>query len=197
VPVGSEHPTSFQALRDRSDAELVAHARKYYAEGEAGLETAKRCVALVFERHRALVRSVCGAKAPIDVVDDLESDVYVRFVRAVYLGPRRIESPSGLLVVMARRVVASFHEGRRPADAPLDDLAEAPVDEDGYDEIASAEVVKELLSVLDERQRAVVWGRLWGGISGAQIAEWLQISRRNVDVIFFRALERMGKELRR
>lgn len=194
--MGSEHPTSFAALREKSDADLVAHARKYYAEGEAGLETAKRCVALVFERHRMLVRSVCAAKAPIDVVDDLESDVYVRFVRAVYLGAGRIESPSGLLVVMARRVVASFHDGRKPADAPLDDLAEVPIDEDGYNEIASREVVEQLLSVLNERQRSVVWGRLWGGMSGAEIAGWLDISRRNVDVIFFRAMERMGKELR-
>jgi RNA polymerase sigma factor (sigma-70 family) len=194
--VGSEHPTSFAALQSRSDAELVAHARTYYAEGEAGLETAKRCVALVFERHRMLVRSVCAAKAPVDVVDDLESDVYLRFVRAVYLGAARIESPSGLLVVMARRVVASFHEGRRPVNAPLDDLAEVPADEDGYDEIASREAVEQLLSVLNERQRAVVWGRLWGGMSGAEIAGWLDISRRNVDVIFFRAMERLGKELR-
>jgi RNA polymerase sigma factor (sigma-70 family) len=194
--VGSEHPTSFAALQSRSDAELVAHARRYYAEGEAGLETAKRCVALVFERHRELVRAVCAAKAPSDVVDDLESDVYLRFVRAVYLGAARIESPSGLLVVMARRVVATFHAGRRPADAPLDELAEVPADEDGYDAVASAQVVDELLSVLTERQRSVVWGRLWGGMSGAEIAEWLDISRRNVDVIFFRSLERMGKELR-
>jgi RNA polymerase sigma factor (sigma-70 family) len=194
--VGSEHPTSFAALREKSDADLVAHARKYYAEGEAGLETAKRCVAIVFERHRMLVRSVCAAKAPIDVVDDLESDVYVRFVRAVYLGAARIESPSGLLVGMARRVVASLHDGRKPADAPLDDLAEVPVDEDGYNEVASREVVEQLLSVLNERQRSVVWGRLWGGMSGAEIAGWLDISRRNVDVIFFRAMERMGKELR-
>ncbi len=195
--MGSEHPTSFAALQSRSDAELVAHARTYYAEGEAGLETAKRCVALVFERHRELVRTVCAAKAPIGVLDDLESDVYLRFVRAVYLGAARIESPSGLLVVMARRVVATFHAGRRPPDAPLDELAEVPADEDGHDAVASAEVVDELLSVLNERQRAVVWGRLWGGMSGTEIAEWLDISRRNVDVIFFRALERMGKELRR
>jgi RNA polymerase sigma-70 factor (ECF subfamily) len=195
--VGFEHPTSFHSLRSRTDAELVAHARKYYAEGEAGLETARRCVALVFERHRALVRAVCGAKAPVDVVDDLESDVYLRFVRAVYLGAARIESPSGLLVVMARRVVASFHKRRRPADAPLDDLAEVPVAEDGYDEIASREAVEQLLSVLNERQRSVVWGRLWGGMSGAEIAEWLAISRRNVDVIFFRAMEKLGKELGR
>ena len=195
--MGSEHPTSFAALQSRSDAELVAHARKYYAEGEAGLETAKRCVAIVFERHRDLVRAVCAAKAPIGVVDDLESDVYLRFVRAVYLGAARIESPSGLLVVMARRVVATFHAGRRPADAPLDELAEVPVDEDGYDALASAEAVDELLSVLNERQRAVVWGRLWGELTSAEIGERLGITRGNVDVIFFRALERMGKELER
>jgi RNA polymerase sigma factor (sigma-70 family) len=195
--VGSEHPTSFHALQSRSDAELVAHARRYYAEGEAGLETAKRCVAIVFERHRQLVRAVCAAKAPIDVVDDLESAVYLRFVRAVYLGPSRIESPSGMLVVMARRVVASFHEHRKVPGVPIDEVAEMPIDENGYDEIASSDAVRELLSVLDERQRAVVFGRVWAGMSSAEMAEWLEISRGYVDVTFFRALERMRKEGKR
>ncbi len=192
--MGSEHPTSFAALQSRSDAELVAHARKYYAEGEAGLETAKRCVAIVFERHRDLVRAVCAAKAPTGVVDDLESEVYLRFVRTVYLGAARIESPSGLLVVMARRVVATFHAGRRPADAPLDELADMPIDENGYDEVASSDAIKELLSVLDERQRAVVFGRVWACMSSAEMAEWLEISRGYVDVTFFRALQRMREE---
>ena len=74
----------------------------------------------------------------------------------------------------------------------LDELDGVGDDEDGYDAI----VVEQLLSVLDERQREIVWGRLWGGLKGDEMAERLNISRGNVDVIFFRAMDRMRKELR-
>jgi RNA polymerase sigma factor (sigma-70 family) len=195
--VGLERPTSFAALRSKSDAELVAHARKYYPEGEAGLETAKRCVALVFERHRGLVRTMCAAKAPIDTVDDLEAAVYERFVRAVYLRAKPIERPAGLLVVMAEKVVATFYGRRKPPGAPLDEVAEPFFEEDGYDGIAAEEVAAQLLAVLTERQREVVWGRLWEGLTSAEIAERLETTPGNVDVIFFRAMRRLREELGR
>ena len=47
-----------------SDAQLVAHARERMATGATGLETARRCVAMVFARHRFTVRAMCAAKAP-------------------------------------------------------------------------------------------------------------------------------------
>jgi RNA polymerase sigma factor (sigma-70 family) len=178
-----------------SDAQLVTHARERYAEGDAGLETAKRCVALVFERHRMLVRAVCAAKAPVDVVDDLEAAVYERFVRVVYLRRKPIDSPAGLLVHMARKVIATFHGRRKPAEGPLDELADAAAEEDGYDAVAAEEVAGELLAMLDERQRNVVWGRLWEGLTGAEIADRLETTPGNVDVIFFRAMKRLRRVL--
>lgn len=176
-----------------SDAELVAHARECHAKGESGVETAKRCVAIVFERNRALVRAIVAPKTPIDMVDDLESTVYERFVQVVYLRSKPIETPAGLLVVMAQRVVATYYQTRKPAGASLDELDGVGADEDGYDAI----VVEQLLSVLDERQREIVWGRLWGGLKGDEMAARLNISRGNVDVIFFRAMDRMRRELER
>ena len=76
-----------------SDAALVARARELYGTGEPGHETAKRCVALVYERHRSTVRATVAFKAPLEAVDDLEGDVYERFVRIVYLRRAPIESP--------------------------------------------------------------------------------------------------------
>ena len=190
--MGNKRPTSFDALQRMSDAELVAHARESHAAGAAGVETAKRCVALVYERNRALIRAIVASKTPIDMVDDLESTVYERFVRVVYTRQTPIETPAGLLVVMARRVIATHFQTRKPQGASLDELDGVGDDEDGYDAI----VVRQLLSVLDERQREIVWGRLWGGLKGDEMAERLNISRGNVDVIFFRAMDRMRKELR-
>jgi RNA polymerase sigma factor (sigma-70 family) len=191
--VGNERPTSFDALQRMSDAELVAHARESHTEGAAGVETAKRCVALVYERNRGLVRAIVASKTPIDMVDDLESTVYERFVRVVYLRSKPIETPAGLLVVMAQRVIATHFQTRKPAGASLDALDGVGANEDGY----AAIVVEQLLSVLDERQREIVWGRLWGGLKGDEMAERLKISRGNVDVIFFRAMDRMRRELER
>jgi RNA polymerase sigma factor (sigma-70 family) len=176
-----------------SDAELVAHARECHAQGESGVETAKRCVALVFERNRALIRAIVAGKTPIDSVDDVESTVYERFVRVVYTREKPIDRPAGLLVVMAQRVIATYHQTRKPAGASLDELDGEGASDDGYDAI----VVEQLLSVLDERQREIVWGRLWGGLKGDEMADRLSISRGNVDVIFFRAMDRMRKELER
>jgi RNA polymerase sigma-70 factor (ECF subfamily) len=193
--VGNDQPTTHEELLRMSDAQLVAHARERMATGEAGVETAKRCVALVFERHRGLVRAICAGKAPIDVVDDLEGDVYERFVRAVYLRRAPILDPAGLLVTMARRVVASFHERRKPGSASLDERGDVEADEDGYDHVAAAQVAEQLLGVLSDRQRDVVWGRLWEGLSSAEVAARMGTTPGNVDVIFFRAMRRLREEL--
>jgi len=189
-----ERPTSFDALQQMSDAELIAHARECHAEGEPGLETAKRCVALVFERHRGLVRAIVAPKTPIDMVDDLESAVYERFVRVVYLRTTPIERPAGLLVVIADRVVATYYGRRKPRGASLDDAPDPVFQEDA---VAAEEVAAQLLSVLNERQRDVVRGRLWEGLTGEEIARRLDTTSGNVDVIFFRAMDRLRRELER
>src|SRR5712691_4943560 len=93
-------PMAHDDLARLTDPELVAFARERIGGDDAGRETAKRCVALVFERHRGLVRGICAGKAPASVVDDLESTVYVRFVRAVYLRTEVMINPAGLLVKM-------------------------------------------------------------------------------------------------
>jgi RNA polymerase sigma factor (sigma-70 family) len=178
-----------------SDAELVAHAREGITEGEAGIETAKRCVALVYLRHRGLVRTVIAAKTPLQAVDDLEGDVYTRFVRTVYLRAAPIESPAGLLITMARRVIATFHERRKPAAASLDELDDLDAGEDGYDRIAADQAAEQLLAVLTERQREVVWGRLFEGLTSAEVGERMETTPGNVDVIFFRAMQRLREEL--
>ncbi len=70
-------------------------------------------------------------------------------------------------------------------------------DEDGYDAFAAEEIAERLLSVLSDRQRDVVWGRVWEGLTSAEIAERLDTTPGNVDVIFFRAMRRLREELDR
>jgi RNA polymerase sigma factor (sigma-70 family) len=180
-----------------SDAALVAHARARLPDGDAGLETAKLCVALLFERRHALVRAICAAKAPPDVTDDLESLVYERFVRTVYTHTTPMRNPSGLLVKITRNVIASHFEKRRGDAVPAGDLPEASVTDDGLEGVGVAEAVDELLAALTDRQREVVWGRVMEGLSSAEIGERLDISPGNVDVIFFRAMRKLREVVER
>lgn len=180
-----------------SDADLVAHARDRLPDGDAGIETAKTCVALLFERRRALVRAVCAAKAPVDVVDDLESQVYLRFVRAVYTQTAPMQNPSGLLVKMARNVIASHFERSRGEAPPTGELPDVPVTDDGLNDLGTAEAVDELLAALTDRQRKVVWGKVMEDQSSAEIATRLDTTAGNVDVIFFRALDKLREVVER
>ncbi len=180
-----------------SDAELVAHARERRPAGEAGAETARRCVALVYERHRAAVRAMCAGRTPPGEVDDVESEVYARFVRTVYTHATPIERPIGLLVRIVQRTVATFYDRRPPAGAPLDEAAETGAADDGYAALADEDAALRLLGVLSERQRDVVWLRVWGDLPSAEVARRLDMTVANVDVVFFRAMRRMREELAR
>jgi RNA polymerase sigma factor (sigma-70 family) len=180
-----------------SDAELVAHARARLDKTDAGIATAKLCVALLYERRRALVRAVCAAKAPPDAVDDLESQVYLRFVRAVYTQTAPMQNPSGLLVKMARNVIASHFEKRRGEAVPYGEMPETGALDDGYAEAETSEYVEQLLSNLSPAQREVVWARVMEGRSSAEIGAQLEKTAGNVDVIFFRALDKLREVVER
>jgi RNA polymerase sigma factor (sigma-70 family) len=190
-------PTPYAELERMSDAELVAHARERFADGEAGLETARLCVALVFERRIGLVRGHCAAKAPPGIVDDLASLVYERFVRAVYTQTAPMVNPSGLLVKMTRNVIASHFAKPRTDAVSHDDLPDVGLADDAYDEAEVAESVERLLSVLTRRQREVVWERVMEGRSSAEIAARLETTAGNVDVIFFRAMRKLREVVER
>jgi RNA polymerase sigma factor (sigma-70 family) len=193
--MAGERPTPYEELMRMSDAELVAHARSHHPEGDAGRETAKRCVALVYERHRASVRALCASRSPLGEVDDIESQVYARFVRTVYTSATPIERPFGLLVRIVQRVVATFYARRPPAGVPLDEVADAGATGDGHEALAAEAAAEQLLAVLTDRQRDVVCLRVFGDLRSTEIADRLGITVANVDVVFFRAMKRLRREL--
>ena len=193
--MGTDRPTPYDELMRMSDAELIAHARERHPDGAAGLETAKRCVALVYERHRAAVRAMCAGRAPAGAVDDLEGEVYARFVRTIYTHATPVERPFGLLVRIAQRVVATFYDRRPPAGAQLDDVVEMGATEDGYGMLEAQDAAERLLGVLNDRQREVVWLRVLEDLPSAEVAGRLGMTVTNVDVVFYRAMKRLQEEL--
>jgi RNA polymerase sigma factor (sigma-70 family) len=168
---------------------LVSLAQASLSEGDPGRETAKRCVGLVVLRQRDLVRSVIAAKVPPGAIDDVESDVLLRFSRKVYSGDE-ITNPVGLLLRMATFCRADFHANRPAAESPLGEW-DAASDDALLDDLAVSAAVEELLAPLGDRQRDAVWLRIIEGRSSAEVATMLETTAGNIDVIVHRALARM------
>ena len=183
------HPYRFDHLRSLDDLALVRLARAALSEGEPGRETARRCVGLVVLRQRDLVRSVIAAKVPPGAIDDVESDVLLRFSRKVYSGDE-ITNPVGLLLRMATFCRADFHANRPATESSLGEW-DAASDDAALDDVAVFAAVDDLLAPLGDRQRDVVWLRIIEGRSSAEVAAMLETTAGNVDVIVHRALSRM------
>lgn len=183
------HPHRFDQLTPLDDLELVRLAQASLSQGDAGRETARRCVGLVVLRHRDLVRSVIAAKVPPGAIDDVESDVWLRFSRKAYAGDE-LTNPVGLLLRMAIFCRADFH-ANRPATEPSLGEWDAACDDASLDDLAVSAAVAELLAPLADRQRDVVWQRIIEGRSSAEVAAMLETTAGNIDVILHRALARM------
>jgi RNA polymerase sigma factor (sigma-70 family) len=190
----SSHPASHDQLAALDDAALIRLARTSAADDPAGDETSRRCVAMVLLRHRSLIRAAIAAKVPRDSVDDLCSDVYVRFVGRVHTGSE-ITNPAGLLIRICQRVRADHLAARRAPTSLLDGWEPGATD-DALDGLAVQDAVERLLKPLDERQREVVWSRILDGRTSAEVAARLDTTPGNIDVIMFRALQRMREAAR-
>jgi DNA-directed RNA polymerase specialized sigma24 family protein len=182
-------PYRFDHLTSLDDLALVRLARVALSEGDPGRETARRCVGLVILRQRDLVRSVIAAKMPPGAVDDVESEVLLRFSRKVYRGDE-ITNPVGLLVRMAMFCRADFHANRPATESSLGEW-DAASDDAALDDLAVSAAVEELLAPLGDRQRDAVWLRIIEGRSSAEVAGMLQTTAGKIYVIVHRALARM------
>jgi RNA polymerase sigma factor (sigma-70 family) len=187
--VARHHPYLFDQLALLDDLALVRLAQASLSEGDSGRETAKRCVGLVVLRQRDLVRAVIAAKVPPGAIDDVESDVLLRFSRKVYSGDE-ITNPVGLLLRMATFCRADFHANRPATELSLGEW-DAACDDAALDDLAVSAAIEELLAPLGDRQRDAVWLRMIEGRSSAEVATMLGTTAGNIDVIVHRALARM------
>jgi RNA polymerase sigma factor (sigma-70 family) len=183
------HPRHPDDLALLGDAELVQLAQHCLAGDPAHQETAQRCMSMVVLRRRGLVRTVIAAKVPPGAVDEVESDVLLRFATKVYSGAA-ISNPAGLLVRMATFARADYLEGRRDGDVPIE-AWDGAADDPELDAGATEAAVEELLAPLTDRQREAVLKRIVEGRSSAEVAAMLETSPGNIDVIVHRALAKM------
>ena len=134
-------------------------------------------------------QQVIAAKVPPGAIDDVESDVLLRFSRKVYSGDE-VTNPVGLLLRMATFCRADFHANRPATESSLGEW-DAASDDAALDDLAVSAAVDDLLAPLGDRQRDVVWLRIIEGRSSAEVAAMLETTAGNIDVIVHRALSRM------
>jgi len=186
-----DHPRHPDDLATLDNVALVQLAQRCLGGGAPERETAQRCVAVVTIRHRGLIRGVIAAKVPRAAVDEVESDVLLRFATKVYSGAA-IVNPAGLLVRMATFARAGYLERQTDglvSSEPWDGAA----DDSDLDAAEVAAAVRELLAPLTDRQREIVWKRIVDGHPSAEVAVMLGTTPGNIDVIVHRALSRMRK----
>lgn len=182
---------AYTDLERLSDTELIQHARAHIADGGIGSLMAKEAVALVYLRHRDMIRTRIAMKVPRAAVDDCASAVYERFVRLCYRRTELVENFAGLLVRMAQFEIATHH-GRTTAEMTgLDQIADLGIDDPDLDGYATAQSFEQLMGGLSDRQRRVVGMRISDELTSAEIAAALGMTVTNVDVTFHRATHKL------
>ncbi|MCR9246414.1 MAG: ECF-type sigma factor [bacterium] len=178
-PLGAGERASPQ-LMERLYVELRAMAERLM-QRERGSHTLQP-TALV---HEAFLRLVNAEK--------VGEKGHLHFLDAAAVTMRRV------LVDHARKAGAQKRGGGRWDRVTLRGIAEDEPDEEAFDEvdIAALDAALAELGQLDERHAKIVELRFFGGMSGEQIAEHLEISRSTVvrDLAFSRAwLQRRMKQ---
>jgi RNA polymerase sigma factor (sigma-70 family) len=187
-------PLTHAELLQLDDSSLVDLAQQAPRHGDPEAKTGRRALAIVLLRRRDLVRSVVAAKVPGNAVDDLCSEVTIRFVRAVHRGGP-IANPAGLLVRIAQRVRADYLDKRGQPSVPLEGWEPSELD-GALDGEASRELCADLLALLTDRQREVVWLRIIEDRPSIEVAARLDTTPGTIDVILFRALRTMREAAR-
>lgn len=190
--VSTSHRVRGEPLR-RATWEMVLHM--------AGDQTRRKRMDAVYQAHFTAIRAYCMRRLPVAEANDAASEVFL----AAW---RRIEDlPPGdgalpYLYGIARNKVAHAKrsQGRRSrlvtrASSVASETATEP--ETIVMARAEADAIDSALQALRPDDREVIRLRAWEELTGPQIAEVLGISTAAAQKRLARALERLGRQLRR
>jgi RNA polymerase sigma-70 factor (ECF subfamily) len=149
---------------------------------------------LLYERYARMVHGVLLAKVPLDVVDDLVQDVFIRALRRVST-LRETDSFGAWLATIARNLANDYH--RRPTEEQLAD------DGDGIDisteepafEKRAANAVLEAVRSLPDAYRETLLLRFVEGMTGPEIAARTGLTHGSVRVNLHRGLQLLRAKL--
>ncbi|ACQ78942.1 RNA polymerase, sigma-24 subunit, ECF subfamily [Beutenbergia cavernae DSM 12333] len=144
-----------------------------------------------FRAHASAIVRYFARRGPRQDADDLAAEVFAIAWRRRDDVPRGAELP--WLYRTAGYVLANHR--RKHRDVPVDDLPDHPSGAPGGGDPALAVVtdaeLRGALASVSERDRAILLLHAWEGLSGAELADVLGISRSGADAALSRARKRL------
>jgi RNA polymerase sigma-70 factor, ECF subfamily len=155
----------------------------------------------LYERYARMVHGVLLSKVPLDAVDDLVQDVFIRAMRRVST-LQKSESFAAWLAAIARNVANDYHRRSRPEEQ-LDDGISDEESRPGAADRSSSNVDRasgiaalEAIRSLPEAYREPLILRFVEGMTGPEIAERTGLTHGSVRVNLHRGMQMLREKLR-
>jgi len=174
------------ALRDCSDEELVRAAQ----DGN------RAAFGHLYERHAGMVHGILLSRVPIEAVEDLVQDVFVRAMPHIH-SLREADHFGGWIAAIARnRAVDFFRESRSPTDQLDDEPQNEPASRGGSTaDRAEAHAILEAIRSLPDSYRETLILRLVEGMTGPEIAARTGLTHGSVRVNLHRGMQQLRQAL--
>ena len=180
-------PLSEQSTPEFSeDAALVRAAR----EGD------RPAFGRLYERYARMVHGVLLAKVPVDAVDDLVQDVFIRALRHLSR-LRKGESFGAWLAAIARNLANDFHRRSAPAKQLVDSATDDDVarESGGASSEGDSAAILDVIRSLPDAYRETLILRLVEGMTGPEIAAHTGLTHGSVRVNLHRGMQQLRAKL--
>jgi RNA polymerase sigma-70 factor, ECF subfamily len=154
----------------------------------------------LYERYARMVHGVLLSKVPLDAVDDLVQDVFIRALRRVST-VRKSESFAAWLAAIARNAANDYHRRSLPEEQLDDGIAEGELcrKERGRDssavDRARGLAVLDAIQDLPESYRETLILRFVEGMTGPEIADRTGLTHGSVRVNLHRGMQLLREKL--
>lgn len=154
----------------------------------------------LYERYARMVHGVLLSKVPLDAVDDLVQDVFIRALRRVST-LRKKESFAAWLAAIARNAANDYHRCSVPEEQLDDGVSEEEIRRETSDrdrssgDQASALAALDAIRNLPEAYREPLILRFVEGMTGPEIAERTGLTHGSVRVNLHRGMQLLREKL--
>jgi RNA polymerase sigma-70 factor, ECF subfamily len=153
----------------------------------------------LYERYARMVHGVLLAKVPLDAVDDLVQDVFIRALRRVST-LRKSDSFGAWLATIARNLANDYHRRSAPQEQLDDSISDQKFLRDATDRYGSADRANGLAALnairsLPDAYREPLILRFVEGMTGPEIAQRTGLTHGSVRVNLHRGMQMLREKL--
>jgi RNA polymerase sigma-70 factor, ECF subfamily len=182
---------------------LSGHSSSESSEDELSVRAAREgdraAFGRLYERYARMVHGVLLAKVPVDAVDDLVQDVFIRALRRVST-LRKHDSFGAWLAAIARNLANDYHRRSLPEEQ-LDDSSDGEIEREADRDPSPADrasgiAALEAIRSLPDAYRETLILRFVEGMTGPEIAERTGLTHGSVRVNLHRGMQMLRERLK-